>query len=147
MLRFNQAYLQSQHFSTLSQLQLRLTLKLLSLINWVKKLSLGTHFHVGIFLHGGESGQVLPGHFVSVFVVITFVLQVPERCSSEPVELQSKLRPFFIGYDVNIWNAKKKNEFLNFTLFMCFTLDNCLDLHVQAVLQPLLTSGEIICPK
>lgn len=81
------------------------------------------YFHVGIFLHGGEAGQVEPGHFVSVFMVITFIPQVPERRSSESVELQSKLRPVFIGYDVNIWKGGKK-KILNNESIWSLTLDN-----------------------
>lgn len=84
-------------------------------MNLFKKSRHENYFHVGVFLHGGEPGQVEPRHVASVFVVITFILQVPERCSSESVELQSKLLPFFIGYDINVWNGgdkKNKNMFL-----------------------------------
>lgn len=41
------------------------------------------YLHVGILLHGRETGEVDPGGVLSVAMVVSLLLQLTKRCSSE----------------------------------------------------------------
>lgn len=61
-----------------------------------------TYLHVGKLLHCCYPGQVQPGHFVPVLVVVTLVFQVAEGGSTQPVQFQCKLLLLFVGNNINI---------------------------------------------
>lgn len=69
------------------------------------------YLHVGKLLHGRETREVEPRHVLSVFVVISLVLQVPEGCSAQSVKLQSVLLSIWTCHNIDIYSrwTNRKN--------------------------------------
>lgn len=53
-------------------------------------------------LDGRKSGEIQPRCFVSVFVIVSLVLQLPEGRSPQAMKLQTQLFLFLIGNNVHI---------------------------------------------
>lgn len=74
------------------------------------------YLHVGKLLHGREAGEIEPGHVLPVFVVISLVLQIPERCTPQPVQLQSILLSAWTRHNIYIYmqgEQKERNIYIN----------------------------------
>lgn len=74
------------------------------------------YLHVGKLLHGREAGEIEPGHVLPMFVIISLVLQIPERCTPQPVQLQSILLSAWTRHNIYIYmqgEQKERNIYIN----------------------------------
>lgn len=72
---------------------------------FLKRIKSNKNLHVCKLLHGRQAGEVKPGHVLSVFVVISFILQVPEGGAAQSVKLQCVLLPIWICNNIDIYRT------------------------------------------